>query len=114
VTLVSGQRVRERDAMAPLAAPRGGELREILHFMARVEWDPGQEQPGGALDGWVALDRLAAEVVHVLVHGLPMCGFTRDVPRDWPGGHVWTRAGSGECISCSQCRGLEARRWWRW
>lgn len=27
--------------------------------------------------------------VHVLLHGLPLCGFTKDVPRDWPDGHVW-------------------------
>lgn len=27
--------------------------------------------------------------LHVLHEGLPLCGFTRKVPRDWPEGHVW-------------------------
>lgn len=26
---------------------------------------------------------------HALRHGLPVCGFTRVMPRDWPDGHAW-------------------------
>lgn len=28
-------------------------------------------------------------IVHVLHHGLPRCGFSIDVPREWPGEHRW-------------------------
>lgn len=28
-------------------------------------------------------------VIHILHGGLPLCGFTRDLPRDWPDGHSW-------------------------
>lgn len=38
-----------------------------------------------AIDGF---DR--ARVVHILKYGLPLCGFTNEVPARWPRGHVWT------------------------
>jgi hypothetical protein len=28
-------------------------------------------------------------IVHVLFEGLPLCGFSRDVPSRWPMGHRW-------------------------
>jgi hypothetical protein len=27
--------------------------------------------------------------VHILYEGLPLCGFSTTVPRDWPEGHRW-------------------------
>ena len=29
------------------------------------------------------------KTVHALKHGLPMCGFSRELPADWPDGHAW-------------------------
>jgi hypothetical protein len=28
-------------------------------------------------------------VVHILRHGFPFCGFSDEVPKDWPPGHTW-------------------------
>lgn len=47
--------------------------------------------------------------VHVLKHGLPRCGFSKEVPRDWPRGNVWVAtqeelqelpAGGSPCFNC--------------
>jgi len=34
-------------------------------------------------------DETITEVIHILDAGLPLCGFTQDIPRDWPEGHRW-------------------------
>ena len=43
------------------------------------------------------------KVVHVLLYGLPLCGFSRDLPAQWPDGHVWTHLGSDDPVSCRAC-----------
>lgn len=44
-------------------------------------------------------------IVHVLHHGLPLCGFSRELPTSWPLGHVWLRAeDERHRISCGRCR----------
>lgn len=58
-------------------------------------------------------------IVHVLLRGLPLCGFTRDVPARWPKGHRWAtiqeatddayRLPSG-ARWCSACASSAARR----
>lgn len=42
--------------------------------------------------------------IHVLHEGLPLCGFTRVVPRDWPAGHLWVGVGLVREATCSECR----------
>lgn len=32
---------------------------------------------------------MADVVIHLLAHGRPLCGFTDELPRDWPKGHKW-------------------------
>ena len=45
-----------------------------------------------------------ANVVHVLQHGLPLCGFSKDVPASWPGGHVWTSVDNVSDVTCLPCK----------
>jgi len=33
--------------------------------------------------------RVVVVQAHVLRAGFPLCGFTRELPKDWPAGHVW-------------------------
>lgn len=50
-------------------------------------------------------------VVHVLLHGYPVCGFSHAVPRDWPAGHAWVGLPRGSMstgeATCAECK----RRW---
>jgi hypothetical protein len=50
-------------------------------------------------------------LVHVLVGGWPLCGFSRDVPGSWPAGHRWVRVGEPEanCPACLKRAGLVFR-----
>lgn len=32
-------------------------------------------------------------IVHFLLHGLPVCGFSNEMPVSWPPGHVWVGPG---------------------
>jgi len=79
-------------------------LIEVVGTVARVRWDEGQDQtgaPDGVLREFASTDWLALEVVHLLWHGLPLCGFTLEMPCDWPDGHVWTTLRSE--VSCTGC-----------
>lgn len=41
--------------------------------------------------------------IHVLLVGLPLCGFCLSVPAEWPEGHKWvslTHAGEANCPTC--------------
>ena len=51
-----------------------------------------------------SLAKVAAHmrIVHVLVAGRPKCGFTTDLPKDWPVGHVWVQAGD-PAVTCGGC-----------
>lgn len=44
--------------------------------------------------------------IHVLVHGLPICGFSHELPCNWPLGHKWVRAEEHSDATCSSCRKL--------
>jgi hypothetical protein len=44
------------------------------------------------------------QVVHALLHGLPLCMFSNDVPAKWPDGHIWTRINDIKNISCKTCK----------
>lgn len=43
-----------------------------------------------------------ASTVHILRHGLPLCGFTTRVPGDWPAGNTWVPV-DDELVSCPGC-----------
>jgi hypothetical protein len=43
--------------------------------------------------------------IHVLHHGFPICGFTREMPKDWPQGHLWVRKDDAALATCPRCRG---------
>jgi hypothetical protein len=58
---------------------------------------------------------MSKQVVHTLLHGLPLCGFTTLPPNDWPAGHYWLCVGdkvpkhrAGTMIRCLVCRKREA------
>jgi len=58
-----------------------------------------------------SLAKVAAHmrVVHVLVAGRPKCGFTTDLPKDWPVGHIWVApAWLGDigdpAVTCEGCK----------
>lgn len=47
--------------------------------------------------------------VHVLNHGLPLCGFTREVPAEWPEGSKWVGLEDAQGkyrddVTCPGCR----------
>lgn len=45
------------------------------------------------------------KTVHVLEAGLPLCGFTDAVPRDWPQGHGWIFPSDYSLhLNCEGCR----------
>jgi hypothetical protein len=41
-------------------------------------------------------------VVHRLCAGVPLCGFTRKAPGDWPEGHRWSAY--HDDVTCQQCK----------
>lgn len=51
------------------------------------------------------------KVIHVLHEGMPLCGFSSEVPRDWPRGHSWIGidtmivGGVDECVACREVAG---------
>lgn len=44
------------------------------------------------------------KTVHALLHGQPLCKFSREMPREWPTGHVWTGVENLENINCPPCK----------
>jgi hypothetical protein len=40
--------------------------------------------------------------IHLLFHGMPLCGFTTKLPKDWPNGHVWDP--SRPRATCENCK----------
>jgi len=48
-------------------------------------------------------------IVHALKHGLAMCVFSQDEPKDWPEGNQWIGFSDQEAlmnITCNECRRL--------
>ena len=43
------------------------------------------------------------QIVHVLMYGRALCGFSFDLPYRWPKGHSWVRVADVKDITCSQC-----------
>lgn len=54
--------------------------------------------------GCCELDDTEVPIVHALWHGMPLCRFTRDVPKFWPEGHMWVHPDSDEqtCLVCKE------------
>lgn len=73
-----------------------GELDRMACELARRE---DIEQPPGPL-----------RCIHFLHHGLPLCGFTREIPLNWPSGHRWVRVDDAEAgahpLMCQVCLAL--------
>lgn len=53
-------------------------------------------------------------VIHFLEGGLPLCMFTREVPLQWPDGHVWAHCGDSDALThagmCERCRDVYNER----
>jgi hypothetical protein len=47
---------------------------------------------------------MTAKTVHVLRHGLPLCGFATGFPADWPPGHSWVGMDDLAVANCAGCR----------
>ena len=43
-------------------------------------------------------------IVHALLYGLPLCGFSSRTPGNWPEGHMWVGVKDVERISCPRCK----------
>ena len=72
---------------------------EVEFFLKDVFQPPGPVETAKALE-----TDLEPLVVHGLHHGLPLCLFTRDVPGDWPIGHIWVPEGFDKHINCPLCK----------
>lgn len=46
-----------------------------------------------------------ARNMHILMHGLPLCRFSTEVPRDWPRGHWWAGLNMRDVpkVNCRVC-----------
>jgi hypothetical protein len=48
-------------------------------------------------------------MVHILRYGRPLCGFSDDIPRDWPDGHMFVSfGGSEDDVTCGGCKATSA------
>ena len=41
--------------------------------------------------------------VHILLRGLPLCGFSYKLPVDWPPGHKWVGLDESNDATCLHC-----------
>ena len=48
-------------------------------------------------------------VIHAMYSGYPLCGFSDELPRDWPAGHGFVSYSQIVKITCPECR-TEAER----
>ena len=73
-------------------------------------WKEGQ--PKGRTSGMTFRESSASECVrcrhivffpiHKLVGGLPLCGFSTKLPKDWPPGHTWSSKDTD--VTCPGCK----------
>ena len=42
-------------------------------------------------------------VMHGIRQGLPLCGFTSNIPIEWPDGHRWTGFPDIDNMTCEKC-----------
>ncbi len=45
-------------------------------------------------------------IVHALLDGLPLCGFSRKNPNEWTPNHLWTNVSDLTNINCTECKKL--------
>lgn len=50
--------------------------------------------------------RHQADLVHILVAGLPLCRFSITTPSFWPAGHRWVSEANKDQATCPDCRRL--------
>jgi len=43
-------------------------------------------------------------IVHAVIHGSPLCGFSNDFPKNWPEGNIWTDENDIKNINCPTCK----------
>jgi hypothetical protein len=43
-------------------------------------------------------------MIHVLRAGLPLCGFSNDIPANWPEGHLFVSVEEIANATCHRCR----------
>jgi hypothetical protein len=48
--------------------------------------------------------------IHILVSGIPLCGFTMELPTKWPIGHFYVREYEAEDATCQKCREVDVER----
>ena len=49
--------------------------------------------------------------VHILLAGRPLCGFSSELPKDWPNDHRFVSHGEYEGdATCSECKVASAER----
>ena len=48
--------------------------------------------------------------VHVLYHGLPLCGFSNLTPVNWEKGNLWVGVADRDKATCSTCSTLAERK----
>lgn len=81
------------------------DLKNVRNAMSRFETEISDGTPCAWRDAtlrtaimwlYAAVGRLSEDFyagserkVHILKEGLPLCGFSRRIPRDWPKGHAW-------------------------
>lgn len=52
---------------------------------------------------------MAERTVHILFNGLPLCGFSNELPGRWPEGHWWVRTEQAGLATCTGC--IAVRAW---
>lgn len=95
-----------------LALSRALDRAEVLRQAQGL--DRGLAEGATADPGWPSGGELEREpemtTWHVLRHGFPLCGFSKEVPREWPEGHRWCRPEEVERIDpekgrlCTGCK----------
>lgn len=66
--------------------------------------DPAQQKLGNALYVEPKFSPTPKQDwIHILHEGLPLCGFSREVPGHWPEGHRWVRVEDAKDATCGGC-----------
>lgn len=54
--------------------------------------------------GGFGMEQRRKEYIHGLLGGMPLCGFSTDLPVNWPEGHTWVPTTDEKAIGCPSCR----------
>ena len=49
------------------------------------------------------------QMTHILHSGLPLCGFSTDVPDNWPDGNKYVPIGSSNLSNCEECKDIKSK-----